>query len=91
MSLMPRSFFNNELSFHPFFRFLDDFDNYTRSLPGMRDLEAFTPKFDMTEHKDSYSLHGELPGVEPKDVEIEFSDLQVHLYPDFNQLSHLYP
>lgn len=63
-------------SFHPFFRFLDDFDNYSRNLPGMRDLDTYMPKFDMTEHKDSYSLHGELPGVEVKDVEIEFSDPQ---------------
>jgi len=85
---MPRSFFNNELSFHPFFRFLDDFDKYTRDLPGVQDLEAFTPKFDMTEHKDSYSLHGELPGVEPKDIEIEFSDPQTMIVSGHSERSY---
>lgn len=84
---MPRSFWNTDASFTPFFRFLDDFDSYSRSLPGMRELDKFTPRFDMTEHKDSYSLHGELPGVESKDVEIEFSDPQVRLpTPKFNPI-----
>lgn len=59
--------------------------------PGMRDLDTYMPKFDMAEHKDSYSLHGELPGVEVKDVEIEFSDPQVcqhHPFDHPNRLGH---
>ncbi|CZR64544.1 uncharacterized protein PAC_14442 [Phialocephala subalpina] len=39
----------------------------------MQDLDSFKLRFDMPEHKDFYSLYGELPGVEPKDIETEFS------------------
>ena len=35
---------------------------------------SFTPRFDVKEAKDSYTLEGELPGIEQKDVTIEFSD-----------------
>jgi len=63
-------------SFQPLFRMLDDFNEYSRQ--GDRDistsLKAFTPKFDVKEGKDAYELHGELPGIEQKDVEIEFTD-----------------
>ncbi len=37
-------------------------------------MKTFTPKFDVKELKDTYELHGELPGIEQKDVEIEFAD-----------------
>ncbi|KAI5291224.1 hypothetical protein KEM54_005819 [Ascosphaera aggregata] len=36
----------------------------------------FAPRFDVRETQDSYYLHGELPGVEQKDVDIEFTDPQ---------------
>jgi len=39
-------------------------------------MKTFNPKFDVKELPDAYELHGELPGVEQKDVEIEFTDLQ---------------
>lgn len=39
-------------------------------------MKSFSPKFDVKELPDAYELHGELPGVEQKDVEIEFTDLQ---------------
>ena len=77
MSLFPRSFLAAEpgYSFQPLFRLLDDFDQYRQ---GDRDvstsLKTFTPKFDVKELKDVYELHGELPGIEQKDVEIEFTD-----------------
>jgi HSP20 family protein len=55
---------------------LDEFDQYSRQ--GDRSirthLKSFTPKFDVKEVKDAYELHGELPGIEQKDVEIEFTD-----------------
>jgi len=70
MSLIPRPFVDADLGFTPFFRFLDDFSNYAGELQ----TPGFTPKFDIQEHRHSYSLHGELPGVERKDVEIEFTD-----------------
>jgi len=78
MSLFPRSFLTADpaYSFQPLFRMLDDFDQYSRQ--GDRDtsasLKTFTPKFDVKELKDTYELHGELPGIEQKDVEIEFTD-----------------
>ncbi len=39
-------------------------------------LKRFQPKFDVTESKENYELHGELPGIEQKDVNIEFTDAQ---------------
>jgi len=36
----------------------------------------FNPKFDVKEVTDAYELHGELPGIEQKNIEIEFSDTQ---------------
>lgn len=35
---------------------------------------SFQPKFDVREEKDAYKLNGELPGVEQKDITIEFID-----------------
>jgi HSP20 family protein len=37
-------------------------------------LRSFTPKFDVKETSDAYELHGEIPGVEQKDVSIEWTD-----------------
>jgi len=34
----------------------------------------FNPRFDLKETKESYSLEGELPGIEQKDLSIEFTD-----------------
>jgi len=55
---------------------LDDFDQYSRHGDNATrtSLKTFTPKFDVKEVKDAYELHGELPGIEQKDVEIEFTD-----------------
>jgi HSP20 family molecular chaperone IbpA len=38
--------------------------------------QTFTPKFDVAEVENAYELFGELPGLEQKDLEIEFSDAQ---------------
>ena len=78
MSLIPSRFFDTDLTSTPFFRFLDELSNYSRDAG---ELQTFTPRFDIQEHRHSYSLYGELPGVERKDVEIEFSDPQVRPYP----------
>lgn len=84
MSFFPRSFIEADTpasSFHPLFRLLDDFDNYnqTSKQPGaQRQLghhtKTFTPKFDVKEIQNAYELHGELPGIDQKDVSIEFTD-----------------
>jgi len=39
-------------------------------------MPAFYPKFDVREIPSAYELHGELPGIEQKDIEIEFTDSQ---------------
>jgi len=35
---------------------------------------SFAPRFDVKEAKESYSLEGELPGIDQKDISIEFTD-----------------
>lgn len=83
MAFFPRQYISNEASsFHPLFRLLDDFDQYSSDRnDGSRHhrsnaLKTFTPKFDVKEAGEVYELHGELPGIEQKDVEIEFIDDQ---------------
>lgn len=79
MSLFPRSFITNDQStFPPIFRLLDEFDQYSRSVdrPLRNQIKSFTPKFDVKELNEAYELHGELPGIDQKDVEIEFTDTQ---------------
>lgn len=39
-------------------------------------LPIWTPKFDLQETPNTYVLHGELPGIEKKDIHIEFIDEQ---------------
>ena len=88
MALVTRPFLDSDLTLTPLFRFLDEFNNFSTA----GDVQTFTPKFDIQEHKHSYSLHGELPGIEGKDVEIEFSDPQVRsqqqLCPNFSMLPY---
>jgi len=78
MSFFPRSLISADptVSFQPLFRMLDEFDQYSRQgeRSSLSQLKTFTPKFDVKEVKDAYELHGELPGIEQKDVEIEFTD-----------------
>lgn len=37
------------------------------------------PRFDVCEFSDAYELHGELPGIDKKDLQIEFADAQTLL------------
>lgn len=83
MSFFPRHYISNEASsFHPLFRLLDDFDQYSSGRNNSQQtrsgnvMKTFTPKFDVKEAGEVYELHGELPGIEQKDVEIEFIDDQ---------------
>jgi HSP20 family protein len=71
MSLFPRF-----QEFSPLFRLLDDYDRVTRQVsgPALESMRSFSPKFDVKELKDHYELHGELPGIEQKDVSIEWTD-----------------
>lgn len=73
-----------EISFHPLFRLLDDFEGYSRggSPRGCKGTQracarrtpTFAPRFDVTERADAYELHGEFPGVAQEHVEVTFTD-----------------
>jgi len=61
--------------FRSLFRMMDDIaTNYENTLPSSTSIRAFSPKFDVVENKDAYQLHGELPGLDQKNVSIEFTD-----------------
>lgn len=85
MSLFPRYLgypsVTSEDSLTPLFRLLDDFDTYRQVAPSANRAQSqlaktFNPKFDVKETENAYELHGELAGVEQKDVDIEFTDQQ---------------
>jgi len=79
MSLFPRGFVSDpNSSFTPLFRLLDEYGDYqsTQRPQHQRNgvTKTFTPKFDVKEVSDAYELHGELPGIDQKDIDIEFTD-----------------
>lgn len=90
MSLLSRGFSPagsvDPSSFQPLFRFLSDFDQFNQASASSSThdpshhynhiLPTFRPKFDVKETANEYELHGELPGIEQKDVDIEFTDGQ---------------
>jgi HSP20 family protein len=71
MSFFPR-FAAGE--FAPLFRLLDDYDVHRSSRGGFSSVRSWAPKFDVKEVKDAYQLEGELPGIDQKDIQIEFTD-----------------
>jgi len=72
MSLFPR--FTQE--FAPIFRLFDEYDRQAfRDIDRQfKSVRSFTPKFDVKETKEGYELHGELPGIEQKNINIEWTD-----------------
>ncbi|KAL8709097.1 MAG: hypothetical protein Q9220_006118 [cf. Caloplaca sp. 1 TL-2023] len=62
-------------SFAPFFREIDSLFSSPESLT-IRPSQngSFTPRFDVREVGSAYELHGELPGIRQKDIDIEFVD-----------------
>jgi len=58
--------------------FLNLFNDTLSDLQKISDdaTRTFAPKFDVKETKESYVLEGELPGIDQKDITIEFSDEQ---------------
>jgi HSP20 family protein len=61
------------------FRLMDDYASlvnrsFASSPSFAQTVRSFQPRFDMKENKDSYELHGELPGIAQKDINIEFTD-----------------
>jgi HSP20 family molecular chaperone IbpA len=83
MAFFPRELYGANNSFTPLFRFLDDFDNYNKQTHPHRHhrghIPTFQPKFDVREVEDAYELHGELAGMDKKDVHLEFTDPQTLL------------
>jgi len=55
----------------PFFRLLDEELSHAAT---SRPLRGYQPRFDVREEEKAYHLQGELPGIDPKDVNIEFKD-----------------
>jgi len=74
MSLLFSRF--NELS--PLFHLADELDRDTRSGPLGGSVQAntrsFMPRFDVTETREAYELHGELPGIEQSNINIEWTE-----------------
>ena len=76
MSLFPRVFASE---FAPVFRLMDDYASHVASRGSFgpsfpRALRSFQPRFDVKESKEAYELQGELPGIDQKDLNIEFTD-----------------
>jgi HSP20 family molecular chaperone IbpA len=77
MSLLPRYLHTSDREYGPFSRFLDDIFHYGRAVEGAhgrshKNIPTFQPKFDVIELDDAYKLHGELPGLQKKDIHVEF-------------------
>ncbi|EGD96779.1 Heat shock protein 30 [Trichophyton interdigitale] len=81
----PSNYYNNKMAFFPrlsggeftpLFRLLDDYDAHRACASETNIARSFAPKFDVRECKDGYHLDGEIPGVNQKDIEIEFTDPQ---------------
>ena len=60
------------------FRLLDDYSAHVANSRGGAafggSLRSFNPRFDVKETKEGYTLEGELPGVDQKDVTVEWTD-----------------
>ena len=61
--------------FGPFFNLFNDTFNELQRISDTTS-KPYLPKFDLKEEKDSYKLEGEIPGIDQKNVVIEFSDEQ---------------
>jgi HSP20 family protein len=49
-------------------------DNYENMFSNLGQLQTYAPSFDVRETEKAYHLDGDLPGVQEKDLEIEFED-----------------
>ena len=75
MPFLPQAYLSPEASF---LQILSELDHPAHKACGPRHTKSqtFTPRFDVTEGVESYELYGELPGLEQKDISIEFVDAQ---------------
>jgi HSP20 family molecular chaperone IbpA len=88
----PRFSHTGSPGFSSLFRMLDEFDRYAGqqlgSTQGSTAVTTFSPKFDVAEHENDYELQGELPGVSPENVEIEFTDDQTLVVRGHSERKH---
>jgi HSP20 family molecular chaperone IbpA len=80
------TFYGPERPFKNLFRMLDEFDTYNRQqgtneAGGERSkrptaVRTFNPKFDVRERDEDYVLHGELPGFDRDQINIQFTEPQ---------------
>ena len=57
------------------FRLLDQYADFAASKIGIsQTIRSFQPRFDVKEEGDQYVLQGEFPGIEQKNINIEFTD-----------------
>ncbi|KAJ5481259.1 hypothetical protein N7475_000071 [Penicillium sp. IBT 31633x] len=61
--------------FSPLFRLLDDYDAH-RSTGKDSEVRAFSPRFDVRETENGFHFDGELPGIDQKNIEVEFPNPQ---------------
>ena len=62
-------------NFAPLLSLLDDsLSQIDRASRRHQPRQQFSPRFDVKEIKEAYQLEGELPGIEQKDIQIEFTD-----------------
>jgi len=66
--------FQTEIS--PLIRLADELDHAARSglSSNNHNFRSFKPRFDVKETNEAYELHGELPGIEQDQINIEWSD-----------------
>lgn len=82
MSFFPRAFEQEFATFQPLFKLADDYSRHVASTSGnanysvSRSFKSFTPKVDVKENQQNYEIHAELPGIQQKDINIEFTDSQ---------------
>lgn len=74
MALLPRlssTVVPRQAEFEPFLDLFNDTFNQLQQISGTLP-RTWTPHFDMKETKDSFVLDGDLPGIDRKDVTVEF-------------------
>ncbi|KAM3414292.1 hypothetical protein BST61_g10945 [Cercospora zeina] len=82
MSFFPRVFEQEFATFQPLFKLADDYSRHVANTGGngnysvSRTFKSFTPKVDVKENPQNYEIHAELPGIQQKDINIEFTDSQ---------------
>jgi len=73
MSFGPQRVGPAHQEFGPLFNLLDETIN-DLAPHSRRDTTSWVPRFDVRETGEAYTLEGEVPGVDQKDINIEFTD-----------------